>query len=351
MVRKNNRKNDIFLDLIDQLRSYSMTRQAIREFLSDRYRAAGSFDRRYKIDDIEDAQISEKTVTRTLAAVRDKYGDRLTFENDAYHLELDDFPDTICPDELQALDVAIQKTAKDVLTNALLTQLNTKLTSRLFRKIKQRDPKHSTKNIADIQQQIDSYFAFVGPHAKIDIKPDIKTDLDYAITHQNKIVMIYKGKEYSVCPLGIMYGPNNIYLIASLCKNGQVTHKPCNYILSEITSIRNTGEFIRRDNNFSIETYANSMFGVYHDRTIYDVEWHVSPSAAKEAMRYQFHPTQQIIKNADNSLTIRFQSGGLYAISLYLTQWGGEIIPVAPAELITMYKTLLTKCLESVTDK
>lgn len=274
MARRNYRKSDIFLDLVDALRSYDMTRAAIRDLLSDCYRRAGTFDRRGGANGVQDVKVSEKTVTRTLDAVRHRYGDRLDFdqENGTYHLYLDDFPDALRAQELQALDVAIQRSGTDMRTHTLLVALKTKLTTKFYRNIKRMDPKHGARAAANIQQKIDSDFAFIGPHAKINIDPDIKERLDLAIMHQHKIIMNYRGREHTICPLGIMYGPHNVYLIATPVKPGTTYTGPRNYILTEISNFSDTNEWFERDNAFTIETYANSMFGIYHDRNVYDID-------------------------------------------------------------------------------
>ena len=91
------------------------------------------------------------------------------------------------------------------------------------------------------------------------------------------------------------------------------------------------------------------MFGIYNDGTIYDVEWLIkNPKTINIAKKYRFHPTQQFIDNPDGSLTIKMRTGGLRAISVYLAQWCGDIIPVKPKELLIEYKNLLKKCQDSM---
>lgn len=352
MERRNHRKAKILMELINALRIRDMTFQDIRNFLSDLYIQNDSIDKRSQVNTLTDSKISEKTVRRTLDAIRDIYDTRLDFnaQTKSYRLYIDDFPDTLNPEELQALDVAIQKAGANSPIRHLLESLKEKLTSKLYRSIKNIDPKHGARQVANIQQKIDADFAFIGPHAKVTIDPDIKAQLDDAILNQHKIIIQYKGRQHTVYPLGVMYGPNNVYMVAKPYWHGKIGDIPFNYILPEISAIADTGEWFARDNSFTIETYANSMFGIFREPDTYDIEWRVAPHAATEALRYQFHPTQQIIKNPDGSLTIRFQAGGLYAISLYLTQWGGAITPTAPAELIQTYHNLLKDCMDSISN-
>jgi hypothetical protein len=72
------------------------------------------------------------------------------------------------------------------------------------------------------------------------------------------------------------------------------------------------------------------------------------PRIIKVAQQYLFHPTQQFVKNTDGSLTVKMRTGGLRAISVFLAQWGGDIIPVKPAALLTEYENLLKNCYNSI---
>ena len=160
---------------------------------------------------------------------------------------------------------------------------------------------------------------------------------------------MYNNREHTVCPLGIMYGPNNVYLVACAYKNTRNCSDFRHYIVSDITKIVDTGNRFNKDNNFSIKEYAKDMFGVYNEGTVYNIEWLIkNPETIEIAKKYQFHPTQEFINNSDGSMTIKMRAGGLYAISIYLTQWGGNIIPIKPKELIVEYKNLLQKCLDTI---
>ena len=88
---------------------------------------------------------------------------------------------------------------------------------------------------------------------------------------------------------------------------------------------------------------------MYNDGKIYDIEWLIKDTKTiAVAKQYLFHPTQQFIENPDGSLTVKMHTGGLHAISSFLTTWNGQIIPIAPKELIDEYKKLLSNCLNSI---
>ena len=118
-----------------------------------------------------------------------------------------------------------------------------------------------------------------------------------------------------------------------------------------VSDLKTTSEWFARGNEFSIDEYANSMFGVYNDGKVYDVEWLIKDKKTiRIAKKYQFHVSQQFHDNPDGSLTIKMRTGGLRAISVFLAQWGGKIIPVAPKQLKDDYKNLLNGCVASISE-
>lgn len=348
-ARRNYKKTDIKLELIKELRSRTMTWDEVHSFMSGLYRRFGKVPA--KLQNSDTYMVCKRTVDRTLDSIRQLYGRQLEYnkEYDTYKLELYDFPDTVDADEIQALDIALQKMNNNLNTRRLLESLKSKLTSRLYRKIENSDPKKAMRKINDLDQRINSNYAFIGPQLIVNFDESIKSALDSAISKQHMVRFKYYQKDCVVCPLGIMYGTNNVYLIAYEYKDGQINKLPRHYILSNISELTQTHDWFARDDNFSIEEYADSMFGIYNDGQVYDIEWKIkSPTIIRVARNYRFHPTQEFQDNADGTLTITMRTGGLRAISIFLAQWGGEIIPVRPQELVDDYRALLKACLESV---
>ena len=349
-LRKSHKKTDIKLELINELRARSMTYDDIRAFLSRVYRQHGKIPKNCK--NPAEYTVCKRTVNRAIESIRQSYRNQLDFNKafGVYKLELHDFPDTISETEIQALDVAIKKMGNNVNARKILGDLKTKLTTRLYRKIQHTEPLKAARKINDIDQKINANHAFVGPQLVVNFDENVKRVLDSAISRQHKVSFKYYKNNTTVCPLGIIYGPNNVYLIAYDCKDPVVSRVPRHYILSEISNISQTGDWFARDDGFSIEDYAKSMFGIYNDGTIYDVEWLIKDKPTiRIAKKYKFHPTQEFINNPeDGSLTVKMKTGGLHAISVFLAQWGGKIIPIAPQELIVEYKKLLKNCLDSI---
>lgn len=348
--RDDYQKLDTKLSLIKELRARSMTRKDIQDFLSEERKRLGKVP--IKCKNPMDYKVDDRTVRRALNSIKKSYGNQLDINKEfgTYKLDLYDFPDTIDETEIQALDVAIQKMGNNKNSKKLLENLKSKLVTRLYHKIERTEPRKAARKINEMDQKINSNYAVVGPRLITGFDEHIKSALDYAICNLREVQFVYcKRKEHTVCPLGIMYGPNNVYLIACKCKNGKSCGKPLHYILSEISKLRETNVQFDMDPEFSLEKYANSMFGIYNDGKIYDIKWLVKdPKTIKIAKRYLFHPSQNLIDNPDGTLTIEMRTGGLFAMSTFLAQWDGKIIPIKPKELVDEYKKLLRNCLDSI---
>ena len=125
-------------------------------------------------------------------------------------------------------------------------------------------------------------------------------------------------------------------------------YKPKTYALNKISNLKTTPEVFTRK-KFDLRRYSEKSFGVFHsEHGPYNVEWLVTKPAVAEARRYTFHKTQDVTPNPDGTLTVKFRADGLREIATFLFEWGGDIIPIAPKELITEYKTMLEKAQQSL---
>jgi len=82
---------------------------------------------------------------------------------------------------------------------------------------------------------------------------------------------------------------------------------------------------------FNLAGHAARSFGVYQEEP-FEVEWLFGPAVADEAENYIFHPSQQMSRNADGSLTVRFTAGGRLEMAWRLCTWGREVRVVKPTD-------------------
>ena len=202
----------------------------------------------------------------------------------------------------------------------------------------------------DLDDMVLSRAAAHIPHPHIDTDPVLVRKIDMSVLGYTKIIIKYAydnggAGNYKVRPLGFLYGKSNNYLIAYRDDEPTLVRS---YILGRIRDVKATTETFDAG-NFDIAAYAQRSFGVYHSPDgPFDIEWRASPDVADAAARYVFHPTQTLHKNADGSLTIRFQADGFMEMGLYLFQWRGKIVPIAPAALVDQYRQMLNDALCSI---
>jgi len=141
-----------------------------------------------------------------------------------------------------------------------------------------------------------------------------------------------KGRQ-KIHPYGFLYG-NRHYLVGFSLKARDFRL----FTLSNIDRVETLAERFTREQEFSLNAYAERSFGVFQGDEIRDVEWRFVPEVADDVRRFLFHPTQTMETNADGSITVRFRAGGLREMCWHLVTWAGYVEVVAPEELKAAYR-------------
>ncbi len=151
--------------------------------------------------------------------------------------------------------------------------------------------------------------------------------------HQVKILYVGRedpAQEFTLIPLGFLYGERQHYLVASHADRYD-SGKPHHFIISRIQDVKKLEADFEEDPDFNLADHAARSFGVYQEEP-FEVEWLFSPKAADEAENYIFHPSQEMSRHADGSLTVRFTAGGRLEMAWHLCTWGREVKVVKPAD-------------------
>lgn len=288
---------------------------------------------------------NRKTTERMLNVVQNVMGPALVREHvgdgtnkKAYRLNCVSVaslpPNFVTNDELVALTAATD-----------FSQLNDDIAPHL-RRLNAKLSRISRQNAGDFDDMILASGTAATPRPHIKNNPVIMQQLQNAVLGCHVISMMYKGKKHRCCPLGFLYGLHNNYLVA---ENAHYKNIQANYILSEISKVKIHDEQFDA-HQFDIHEYAKRSFGVYQNGFVggYDVKWQVSRKAAADAKRYVFHPEQKIIENPDGTLTVSFHADGLREMVWHLFTWGGEVIPIAPKELVDEYKKYIKLATDSI---
>lgn len=185
---------------------------------------------------------------------------------------------------------------------------------------------------AEALLEAEGFICHPGPKLKIDNQ--IISTIRQAILecHQIKITYLNKmSKKTSINildPYGFMYGERNHYLVAHH-SDGYFGDNVHNFILSNIKSVEILDIPFVPVEGFSLQKYAEQSFGAYHEEP-FDVEWLFDKEAAEEASQYIFHPTQTMLKNNDDSLTVKFKAGGRLEMDWHLYTWGNHVKVIKP---------------------
>ncbi|MDA8232383.1 MAG: WYL domain-containing protein [Magnetospirillum sp.] len=179
-----------------------------------------------------------------------------------------------------------------------------------------------------------------GPRPRID--PVVLAELREAIKGPNEVDLLYRARfsgeegRHKVQPYGFLYGSRH-YLVARL--PGLESGGFRLFSLSNIGEVNRLESSFTRQADFSLEQYAANSFGVYQE-TPFKVVWRISPDVADDARTFLFHPTQEFEEQADGSLILRFEAGGLVEMAWHLFTWEGEIQALEPPELLETIRVI-----------
>ena len=154
-----------------------------------------------------------------------------------------------------------------------------------------------------------------------------------AILGMQLVVVRYDGPHLEepatriLCPYGILYGGRG-WLVAHVEELPEMRL----WRLDRLVSADLLDRGFQRREDFSLPDYAAQSFGVFQEEP-FDVVLQFTPEAADDASRWQFHPTQKVIQEADGSVTVRLHAGGMQEMCWHLFTWGAAVTVVEPNEL------------------
>ena len=236
--------------------------------------------------------------------------------------------------QFSAEELAALETAKNLLKEKSLFKKAT-IFENVIHKVKACiKPDIMRKLIPDTEVLLEAEGFILRPGPKLKINHEIIKTIQQAILecHQIRIKYDYKmSKKTSYIilnPYGFLYGERNHYLVA--CHgDGYGDGAMRNFILSNIKSVEILPEVFVFDDKFNLQEYAQLSFGAFHEEP-FDVEWLFDAEVADKAEQYIFHPKQQMYKNKDGSLTVKFTAGGRVEMDWHLYTWGEHVKVIKP---------------------
>ena len=148
----------------------------------------------------------------------------------------------------------------------------------------------------------------------------------------------HKHRTYRVDPLGVIFHRfSYLACIDHKAKRDGIK----TFRLPEIDRLETLPGIFKPPSDFDLEDFTQQSFGVYHGGEALDVVWRFKPSAAEEASKFAFHPTQTTEREKDGSLLVRFRAKGDVEMCWELMTWGNDVEIVAPDSLKETYISLL----------
>ncbi|WP_201764371.1 helix-turn-helix transcriptional regulator [Hyphomicrobium denitrificans] len=294
------------------------------------------------LDDVENRfSVSKRTAQRMLHTLEMKFSETITSLDDSgrkrWRLPAAPLRDllTLLPDELAALDLAVETMKRSGLTieaEQLLT-LREKVMALVPRA---KAARLETDHEALLEAQ--GLAARPGPRPKIDRK--IAAAIAEAIKACLILEVTYQARNESqatvrrLAPYGLLTGIRR-YLVARPADDKETLVRL--YVMERISDAKATSERFARDPSFNLKAFAHRSFGVFQNPQEYgEVVWRFSPRAAAHARGFEFHPSQQAEDQPDGSLIVRFKASGHLEMAWYLYMWGAEVEILEPAALREM---------------
>lgn len=239
---------------------------------------------------------------------------------------------TIAPEELAALDLALETLRRDSLTieHANLRALREKVLALVPRS---KIAKLETDHEALLEAQ--GLAARPGPRQRID--REVAAAISEAIKACRILEVHYRGRSDQegrvrlLAPYGLLTGLRR-YLVAR--DEEDLSAPPKLFVVENVETALVTHRSFERDSTFSLQTFANRAFGVYqNDAEFGDVVWRFSPKAAAHARTFEFHPLQSVEDEPDGSLSVRFAAAGHIEMAWHLYIWGNDVEVLQPEAL------------------
>lgn len=154
-----------------------------------------------------------------------------------------------------------------------------------------------------------------------------------ALLYQYSISLEYKtgkGKEagYQVDPYTLVFYKGGLYLLG-YAHNRQALRT---FAVERIAAVQMSRERFEIPEDFSLEKQFRSSFGIVEEAVV-PVRIRFAPHIAHAVHERIWHPSQRVEKNADGSLDISFEAGGVMEIISWVLSYGDHAELLEPAPL------------------
>ena len=168
------------------------------------------------------------------------------------------------------------------------------------------------------------------PAPRVRVDPETDDSLRVALLKERGLRFDYTNaagqrRTRRVSPVGILFGVRP-------CLVGRVEgyQNPVQFRLDRMENVRVLDDYRPVDGE-AFDEYVRQLFGGFREEPI-EVEWRFHPSAP-EVDKWVFHPSQELVREEDGSVVVRFTAGGKDDMARHVIGWWDWIEVVKPDAL------------------
>jgi len=281
-------------------------------------------------------EVSERTIRKDLAFLRDRYHAPLEFTKKRgwyytdSHWRLPSI--TLSKGELFALTLGartLEAYAGSAYEKDLRSSIQ-RLAERLPEKIR-----------INLEQLADERIVFRSGAKMINLKPEVWEQLESACHHSQKVRIRYyaasknEESERVIDPYLIdIYRGSNPYVIAFCNKRRDFR----DFRIDRIQDLEVLEESFQRDPNFNSDEYLANRFQYERGNQTFSIVIWFDRATAPYIRERRWHITQTIAEHMDGSLTLQMEVPGLNDIKRWVLGYGKGAVVKAPPELVELMK-------------
>jgi len=159
--------------------------------------------------------------------------------------------------------------------------------------------------------------------------------LQKAIAKKNKVSMRYHSLfdgqiiDIELCPYHLMYNRRAWYVLGL-----SDLHKSIRtFKLNRIKELKSTEKYFAGGESFDLYDYLGRAWSMIPEGRIYNIKLRFLPMVANNVAEVQWHSTQKVARNSDDSATIEFRVDGLREITWWILGYGDQVQVLAPKAL------------------
>jgi predicted DNA-binding transcriptional regulator YafY len=239
---------------------------------------------------------------------------------------------TMTPDELAALDLAIETLSRSSLED------QAEELSRLREKILALVPRTKALRLeTDHEALLEAQGLAMRPGPRPRVDPQVSAAVAHAIKACLYLDILYRSRgeteprKRRIAPYGVLTGLRR-YIVAR--PDSDLRGPMRFYRTEDIRAATVSNQPFERDPAFDLRQFAKRAFGVFqNDEEYEEVIWQFSPAAADHAKVFEFHPDQVLEDQPNGSLIVKFKAAGHLEMCWYLYAWGDNVEVLSPERL------------------